>query len=119
MKPSNDSNTEEIINLPPKDVGVTDILHPMSSTSLNQENIIVSVENFGGEPQSNFEVGYSLNGGEWVRETFTETLEVNSTIAYTFSQATDFSVQQGYAIEAATFLEDDSNPENDSSESLI
>lgn len=119
LEPSNDLHSVEVTNLPPRDIGVTEILHPMSSTSLGQENIVVALENFGGEPQSGFEVGYMLNQEEWVREVFSGTLEVDEIEGFTFSRTTDFSTQQGYEITAATFLEDDSNPENDETETFI
>ena len=114
MEPSNDLYTESIVNLPPKDLGVTDVLNPNSGTNLGMEELVVNITNFGGEPQSNFEVGFSLEDGEVVRETVSQTLGVREEISYTFSQPLDMTQKGVYDITASTFLAEDANPENDS-----
>jgi hypothetical protein len=119
MDRDNDRHTETVIHLPPRDIGVTDIHTPTSGSDLGMEEVTVTIKNFGGEPQSNFEVGYSLNAEELVREMFTETLSANSEMSFTFSQPVDMSESGIYEITVATFLNDDSNPENDSSQATL
>ncbi|MCC8359311.1 GEVED domain-containing protein [Salinimicrobium sediminilitoris] len=113
MNSVNDTLSARIINLPPKDIGVTSIVHPETASNLGVENIVVTIENFGGESQTNFDVGYSVNGGDVVTETVTEVLEIGAQITYTFNSTYDFSANGKYTIEASTFLEDDSDTNND------
>ncbi|MFD2517169.1 GEVED domain-containing protein [Salinimicrobium flavum] len=122
---SSDENTEndiyeEIIkNLPPDDVGVTAIHSPETGERLGMEEVVITVENFGGEPQSNFPVSYKLDEGETVTETFTGTIGVQEQISYTFGRLVDLSAPKVYQLFATTNLPDDSNPENDSTEKTI
>ena len=118
-EPENDSYSEEIENLPPKDVGVTVINGPESGTNLGQEEITVTVENFGGEPQTNFPVAYSIDGGSLVTEFFEETLEVKEEASFVFNQKFDFSEPRVYEIFATTQLANDANPDNDSAERIM
>ncbi|WP_029037543.1 GEVED domain-containing protein [Salinimicrobium xinjiangense] len=111
----NDFHAETIINLPPKDIGVTEIHSPVSDNDLGIEDVVVSIQNFGGEPQSNFEIGYRLDDGEFIRETVSETVLPNSEISYTFTQPVDVSESGIYLITVSTFLAGDSGPDNDSS----
>ncbi|WP_029033950.1 GEVED domain-containing protein [Salinimicrobium terrae] len=113
MNLANDSSSVRINHLPPRDIGVTRIVHPETASDLGVENIVVTIENFGGEPQNNFQVDYVVNGGNPVIETVNEVLEVGSQITYTFNSPFDFSANGKYIIEASTFLENDSDTEND------
>lgn len=116
---SNDYFITTVKNLPPKDIGVTQIHNPVSGTNLGTEEIVVTIKNFGGEPQSNFQIGYSLNGGEFVRETVNETLPINSEISYTFTQGLDMAGSGTYDLIVSTFLEGDAEPANDSSQAIL
>lgn len=111
---TNDFHSEIIENLPPNDIGVTVIHGPESRTDLGVEEVVVTVENFGGKPQSNFPVAYSIDGQELVVETFTEVLGVREEVAFTFSNKYDFSAPSVYEIFATTLLPEDSDNENDS-----
>lgn len=111
---SNDYHSETVMNLPPKDVGVTEIHNPFSKSDLGSEDVVVTIRNFGGQPQSNFEIGYRLGDGEFIMATVTETLLPNSEMSYTFTQPVDISESGIYNITVSTFLTGDSNPENDS-----
>jgi hypothetical protein len=113
MNVENDSVSVQVVNLPPNDIGVTRIVYPETGSNLGVENIVVTIENFGGEPQTNFEVGYSVNGGNLVTETVTDVLEVGGQITYTFNSSYDFSANGKYIIAASTYLEDDSDTTND------
>lgn len=113
MNAENDSLSIEVENLPPNDIGVTQIVHPETGNNLGIENIVVTIENFGGEPQTGFRVGYRVNNGILFQETVNETLEVGEELTYTFKMPYDFSSNGKYFIEAATYLENDSNILND------
>jgi hypothetical protein len=111
----NDSFTKEVTHLFPDDIGVTDILEPLSGTGLtDQEAITIEITNFGGASQSNFEVSYTIDGGAAVTETVAGPLGVGETIDYTFTQTADFSAFGEYIVTASTELAGDSDPTNDS-----
>ncbi|WP_324719768.1 GEVED domain-containing protein [Salinimicrobium sp. HB62] len=119
MNTENDSIVAEIIHLPPNDIGVTQIVSPITGSDLGVENVAVTIQNFGGEPQSDFRVGYRVNGGNLVEETVDDVLEVGEQITYTFEIPFDFSPKGKYFIEAATYLQNDSDIENDGVETTI
>ncbi|MCR9181931.1 MAG: S8 family serine peptidase [Flavobacteriaceae bacterium] len=111
---NNDSFTKEVTHLFPDDIGVTDLLEPVSGDGLsNAEAITIEITNFGGASQSNFDVSYSIDGGAAVTETVAGPLGVGETIEYTFTQTADFSVLGDYIVMATTMLSGDSDPDND------
>lgn len=118
-EPTNDAYETVITHLPPRDIGVTSIHSPETGENLGNEEVVVTIENFGGEPQSNFEVAYSLNGGEAYTETFTGVLDLQEEVAFTFSRPVDLSMPEKFEIFATTLLEDDSDRENDSAEKIV
>ena len=116
---SNDRYQETVRSLVPHDVGITEILSPATAENLGIEEVIVTVENFGGEPQSNFPVGYRLDGGEMVTEIFTGTIETGEEEAFIFENPVDLSQPQMHEILVTTLLEGDLDPENDFEEGVI
>ena len=111
---SNDGVTEDIQHLNPNDLGVTEILSPVSGTNLSANELVtIEITNFGGAEQSNFEVSYELNG-EQVTETVDGPLAGNSTIDYIFTQTADLSAFGLYEITATVNIENDSDDSNNS-----
>ena len=111
---SNDGVTEDIQHLNPNDLGVTEILSPVSGTNLSANELVtIEITNFGGAEQSNFEVSYELNG-EQVTETVDGPLAGNSTIDYIFTQTADLSAFGLYEIIATVNIENDSDDSNNS-----
>ncbi|MDT0687938.1 T9SS type A sorting domain-containing protein [Autumnicola psychrophila] len=117
---NNDQNTEndtfvaQIKNLPPRDVGVTSIDVPVTGQNLTPSEVVtITLENFGGEPQSDFPVSYQVGNNIPVLEVFPGTVEVGENEVYTFNQKADLSPSGSYRIIARTHLEDDFNPTND------
>ncbi len=114
----NNSYTVTLEDLEPNDIGVTVIKSPDSFTSLAEsvfppDEVVLILENFGSEPQSNFEVQYSIDGGPAVTETVTEELGVKEELAYTFNSKPDLSEVGVYQISARTLLPSDTDPSND------
>lgn len=97
----------------PNDLGVQSILEPNTGNNLGMEDVTVKIKNFGENAQSNFEVGYMVNGGAWVYETVGSTLDPGATMDYTFNQQADLTDYGDYDFEACTFLGNDENPDND------
>ena len=86
----NDGVTEDIIHLNPNDIGVSGISSPSSGELLsNAESVTVTITNYGGATQYDFDVTFELNG-ETVTETVPGPLEGNSSMDYTFEQTVIF-----------------------------
>ncbi|GAB2761254.1 hypothetical protein GCM10010465_02070 [Actinomadura fibrosa] len=117
--PENDSFSEEITNLRAKDIGITVIQSPDTGENLGVEEVTVTIENFGGEPQSNFPVSYQLDNGPPVTETVTGTVSLNEEFAYTFSQPVDLSEPRKYNLKVETLLAGDVDRSNDAKEKIV
>lgn len=111
--PGNDSFTKEVTHIFPNDVGVTEIISPVSGEGLGNETITIRVRNFGANPQSNFDVSYSIDGATPVVETITATINSLQEEVFNFSQTGDFTALGDYDIEASTLLANDDVPAND------
>ena len=111
---TNNSASINVTNLYPNDIGVTNILSPLSGIGLgNAEPIQIEITNFGGASQSNVPVSYTLDG-QTVNEIAPGPFAVNSTGTYTFSQTGDFSHIGDHILTAKTHLSGDSDTSNDS-----
>lgn len=111
---NNDIFTKEVRNLIPTDVGIAYMISPVSSSQLgNAESIEVVVKNYGGEPQSNFPISYTINNGTPVEEIFQATLAPDSQQNFTFSTPADMSTPGLYELKVKTNLQGDMKPEND------
>ncbi len=117
--PSNDSFTKEVTNIFPNDVGVTEIISPVSGEGLGDETITIRVRNFGANSQSNFDVSYSIDGAAPVVETFTATINALEEEVFSFSQTGDFTALGSYELSASTLLTNDDVPSNDTIETTI
>ena len=111
---TNDSYTTDVSHLNANDIGVTSISSPSSGTNLTStEQVTVTITNFGGGTQTNFDVTIDLDG-TIITETVAGPLEGNSTIDYTFIYLADLSVFGSYTITAYTSLGSDYDNSNDS-----
>ena len=110
----NDSFTTQVKNLYPNDVGVTSIDAPSTGLTLTaNEDVTVTIENFGGEAQSNVPVSYSIGNNSPVNEVYNGTIPVGQNVVYTFSQTANLSSFGRYMIKAQTNLAADNNKQND------
>jgi hypothetical protein len=100
--------------LPDNDIGVSQIMTPVSGADLtNAEVVTVKIMNMGNNPQSNFDVSYTIDGGAAVTETVSATINSLETYDYTFTATADLSVYGLYAFEVCTMLAGDENADND------
>ncbi len=112
---SNDEIEAHVRNLPPRDVGVTSIDSPVTSEDLSSsEQVTITIENFGGEPQQEIPVSYQVGNNAPINETFEGIIPVGEFEVYTFDQLANFEASGRYPIEARTNLEEDFDPSNDS-----
>ncbi len=101
------------------DIGVLDIVYPVTACELNSaENLIVAVKNFGLEtidPSANISVAYSINGADAIVEKLIlgTGFEGESVIYHTFLTDEDFSTPDRYEIVAYTEFSSDLIPTND------
>ena len=58
----------------PRDIGVAQIISPVSAEGLGQESITVRIKNYADIPVDGFDVCYTVNGGEPVTEHVGESL---------------------------------------------
>lgn len=116
---SNNANTKTITHLYPNDVGVTQIVSPVSGINLTAaENVTVTIKNFGGQSQNNFPISYTINGTT-INEQFTGTLAPNSSVNHTFTQTANLSSIGVYAFSSTTNLINDSNVLNNTTTTTI
>ncbi len=109
----NDSVTKEVTNMLASDVGVAAITSPESGVALGMEDVIIDIQNFGANPQSNFDVQYTFDGGTPVVETYTGTVNSGETVSYEFTERVDFNEIREYEITATTALSGDQDASND------
>ena len=111
---SNDCNTETVKHLFPDDIGVVAIVAPETGENLTDaEAVTITIQNFGSNDQSNFEVSYELDGTTIATEMFTGTIASGETADYTFTQTVDVSAFQEYNLCASTNLSGDDDASND------
>lgn len=116
---SNDSYTSQVTNLPADDMGITDLISPVSSVNLGSSEVVtVKIKNFGGVTQTNVPVSYTVNGNT-VNETAPGPFNPNSESNYTFSQTVNMSAIGNYNITASTHLPNDVDTSNDAYTTVI
>jgi hypothetical protein len=116
---SNNPFTKSVTHLFPNDVGVTAIISPVSGTNLTAtENIVITIENFGGQPQSNFPIAYTLDGTT-VNATYTGTLAPTTSANYTFAQTGNLAAFGNHTLSSTTNLIGDSNIPNNTFSTII
>lgn len=115
QEPQNDCVSRSVLNLFPNDVGIIDLIAPISGGGLTAtESITIIINNYGGTAQSDIPVFYSLNGEPRVEEVFNGMIEIGETAEFTFSQTADLLEFGTYTLELGTNLGSDQNASNDS-----
>lgn len=98
------------------DVGVQSILAPTGGCGLTDaETITVKIRNFGFLPQTNIPVHYQVDGGTIVNEIYFGTLDVGTSVNYSFTTTADIGAIGEHTIDAWTSLVLDTITSNDSS----
>ena len=110
---SNDPYIKEVTHLLANDVGAQEITAPETGSGLGLETISVTIKNYGADEQSNFDVSYTVNGGDPVIETFAGPIGSEEIASYSFTEQADFSELGIYDIIVQTSLDGDGNETND------
>jgi subtilisin-like proprotein convertase family protein len=109
----NNSATKNVLHKFGKDMGVTAFISPEDGNNLGVLPVTVTISNFGGLAQSNFNVSYTLDANTPVVELVTATVNPGASIDYTFTSNVDLSLFQTYNLSATTLLTADAVPSND------
>jgi len=75
--------------------------------------VTIEVRNNGYESISDIEIGYQINDGDVIIESYNETMDANELLSYTFEQMIDLTIAGTYNIMAWVIYDEDMNPEND------
>jgi len=99
--------------LPASDVAIIDITPNDGPLGAN-EDITVTIQNYGTSTVTSIPVSYSIDGGTAINETYTGSIPSGGTDEYTFAAQADLSIVGNlYRIETTTSLGGDSVPIND------
>ena len=110
-----DIGADEVI-FPGKDIGVSALVHPMPvSCGLDSTAAItVNIHNYGKDPQSNFDLAYTLNDTFLVIENVGNMVVYPGEVTeYTFTTTADLSARAEHRITSYSLLSDDADSSND------
>jgi hypothetical protein len=110
---NNDDFVKNVTSLFANDIGPVEITDPVSGIDLGTETITVDIRNFGANPQSGFDVQYSVNGSTPVVETFAGTLNSEEEVSFDFATPFDFNPLGSYNVVVSTSLTGDQVSSND------
>lgn len=113
---SNDSTSADVTHVFANDLGVTAITAPVSDETLGNEQITVTIQNFGTVSQSNFDVSYSINSATPVVEQVSGPLAAGASMSYSFTTLGNFSADGSYTVVAQTQLGSDGNASNNATQ---
>ena len=96
------------------DGGITSIDSPQNGNLSNNENITITLRNFGENDISDFDISFQINGGDIVTETYSGTISSSQSVPYTSNANFDLSAEGDYEIEVSILINNDENSDNDS-----
>ena len=107
--------TVNIIGGAQYDVGVINILSPISGLLSSEEQVSIEIYNYGESEVSAFEVSYQLENGEIITEVFSEIIAPGESAIYNFDTLLDLSNTEGevFSVYAYTTLSIDEDISND------
>jgi hypothetical protein len=110
----NNEAVKEVTFLYPTDVGVSEILSPVSGDGLTETEVIsVMLTNYGTEDHSgSFNVVHSVDYGSTIYEQFTGDLAAGESTEFSFDNTGDFSAVGPHNLMAKTLKSGDMNSDN-------
>ncbi len=75
----------------PFDIGLEQVIQPVSGINLGTENITVVVGNLGINDLSNLPISYRVDNGPWIEEVINTVILPGELVEHTFSTPADFS----------------------------
>ena len=104
---------------PANDIGALSIDEPNTGVLGANEDITITIRNFGSNNITNPPVQYRIDGGVPVVENYSGTIPAGTNASYTFNTQADMSLPGDYVIEAKTLLAGDSNTNNDTTTKTV
>ncbi|OYT16746.1 MAG: hypothetical protein B7C24_06140 [Bacteroidetes bacterium 4572_77] len=118
--PNNDTIVKSVKYIGLKDIGVVSIDAPVTGTNLtSDENVSVTIENFGTQTQTNFQVSYVLEGQEGISEQITSNLASGEQMNHTFGSSADLSNPGAHYLTSYTSLNGDTDLNNDTTHRVV
>ncbi|NNK80838.1 MAG: hypothetical protein HKO93_05010, partial [Flavobacteriales bacterium] len=115
-----DDYSTTIINLMPNDLGVSLISEPLiDDNQPNEEDVVVTIQNYGGTIHENFEVNFSVNGGTPITEVVPGPVGPLESMQYEFDAQAELNDIDDFEIFCFTSLPDDSQSDNDGVTKII
>ena len=96
------------------DGGITSIDSPETGNLTENENITITLRNFGENDISNFDISFQINGDNTVNENFSGTISSTQSVQYTSYTSFDFGQEGDFEITASISIANDENSDNDS-----
>jgi hypothetical protein len=97
------------------DVGMVEVVEPVSGELLAEQPITINIFNFGTEDVDSIPLGYFLPGSDTIYEMYVDTLFAGETVDFTFEATYDMSaVGDTFNLTVFTALSTDENLMNDS-----
>lgn len=98
----------------PVDAGIIAITNPSGGCGMGtDENVTVTIKNYGATDISSVPVNYTLDGGVAISETAAVAIASGGSATYTFTTMADISSAGLHTINAYTSLADDADESND------
>lgn len=117
--PNNNAVIKNVTHYGPVDLGVTTIVAPSTGENLtSDEEVSVSIMNYGTETQSNFDVSYDAEGMV-VSEVVGGPIAFGETLEYVFAETANLSDLGLHHIMAYTSLTGDTDMNNDTTHKLV
>lgn len=103
------------------DIGIIALLQPADECDLtNAEQVTVLIQNFGGLPQTGFDIAFGLIGGTVITENVGGlVVQPGDTASYTFMTTIDLSNHFTFPLESYTLLAGDLNVSNDTLMTMV
>ena len=101
------------------DGGITSIDSPETGNLSDNENITITLRNFGENDISNFDISFQINEGNIITENYSGTISSSQSVQYTSYASFDFSGEGDYEIEVSIAINNDENTDNDSIVEII
>ncbi len=103
-----------IYEAPNHDIGITNIISPISKCLIGEDSIKVTIFNFSPDSShTNFIVNAIIDDIYQLSDTVLQIVQPNSSINYTFKNTFNFNTNKEYKIKAYTLLTNDDNTSND------
>jgi PKD repeat protein len=109
----NDTFTTIRSHLYDHDIGITELISPVSAPGIGLENLELKIKNFGLNTESDFPIKFSIDGAAPIEEIVAGPIEPGAELIYTTTNTADFSILGEYEVITYTDLVEDGNNFND------